>query len=308
MTEQEIIYTMALTRVPRVNTAAQHRLMEELGSASAVFDHRHHIRDFYPEASDKLSATLQEMEVQVARAEEELEFTRKHHIKCLCYHDTDYPSRLRECDDAPLLLYYKGNADLNRTHVINMVGTRHCTEYGKDICRRFVAELANLCPDVLVVSGLAYGIDIHSHRAALDNAVDTVGVLAHGLDQIYPRLHRDTAVQMTSQGGLLTEFMSRTNADKVNFVRRNRIVAGMSDAVVLVGRKRRRTDYGGHRHELPPRCVRLSGPRGRPLLTRLQPPDTGQQSRPASERAGFRGSYGMATSFIGKAKRQRHTR
>ena len=182
MTEQEIIYTMALTRVPRVNTAAQHRLMEELGSASAVFDHRHHIRDFYPEASDKLSATLQEMEVQVARAEEELEFTRKHHIKCLCYHDTDYPSRLRECDDAPLLLYYKGNADLNRTHVINMVGTRHCTEYGKDICRRFVAELANLCPDVLVVSGLAYGIDIHSHRAALDNAVDTVGVLAHGLD------------------------------------------------------------------------------------------------------------------------------
>ena len=117
MTEQEIIYTMALTRVPRVNTAAQHRLMEELGSASAVFDHRHHIRDFYPEASDKLSATLQEMEVQVARAEEELEFTRKHHIKCLCYHDTDYPSRLRECDDAPLLLYYKGNADLNRTAI-----------------------------------------------------------------------------------------------------------------------------------------------------------------------------------------------
>ena len=234
MTEQEIIYTMALTRVPRVNTAAQHRLMEEAGSASAVFDHRHHIRDFYPEASDKLSAALQEMEVQVARAEEELEFTRKHHIKCLCYHDTDYPSRLRECDDAPLLLYYKGNADLNRTHVINMVGTRHCTEYGKDICRRFVAELANLGPDVLVVSGLAYGIDIHSHRAALDNAVDTVGVLAHGLDQIYPRLHRDPAVQMTSQGGLLTEFMSRTNADKVNFVRRNRIVAGMADATIVV--------------------------------------------------------------------------
>ena len=104
----------------------------------------------------------------------------------------------------------------------------------------------------------------------MDNAVDTVGVLAHGLDQIYPRLHRDTAVQMTSQGGLLTEFMSRTNADKVNFVRRNRIVAGMADATIVVesAEKRRRTDYGGHRHELPPRCVRLSGPRGRPLLTR----------------------------------------
>ena len=234
MTEQEIIYTMALTRVPRVNTAAQHRLMEELGSASAVFDHRHHIRDFYPEASDKLSAALQEMEIQVARAEEELEFTRKHHIKCLCYHDTDYPSRLRECDDAPLLLYYKGNADLNRTHVVNMVGTRHCTEYGKDICRRFVAELANLCPDVLVVSGLAYGIDIHAHRAALANHLPTVAVLAHGLDRIYPYVHRKTAIDMLAQGGLLTEFLTGTNPDKHNFVSRNRIVAGMSDATIVV--------------------------------------------------------------------------
>ena len=120
-----------------------------------------------------------------------------------------------------------------------------------------------------MVSGLAYGIDIHSHRAALDNGLDTVGVLAHGLDQIYPRLHRDTAIQMTSQGGLLTEFMSRTNADKVNFVRRNRIVAGMADAPSWWNRpKGRRIDYGRHRHELPPRCVRLSRPRERPLLTR----------------------------------------
>ena len=234
MTELEIICTMALTRIPRVNVATQRRLVEELGSASAVFEHRHHIRDLYPEASDKLSALLEEMERQLPRAEEELEFARKNKIRCLCFHDTDYPSRLKECDDAPLILYYKGNADLNRTHIINMVGTRHCTEYGKDICRHFVAELARLCPDVLIVSGLAYGVDIHSHRAALENGLDTVGVLAHGLDQIYPRMHRDTAVQMVSQGGLLTEFMSRTNADKVNFVRRNRIVAGMTDATIVV--------------------------------------------------------------------------
>ncbi len=234
MTEQEIIYTMALTRVPHVNAAIQLRLMEELGSATAVYENRRRVRDFYPEASDRLSAALQEMEAQTNRAEEELEFARRHHIRCLCYHDADYPSRLRECDDAPLILYYKGNADLNRTHVIDMVGTRHCTEYGKDTCRRFVAELADLCPDVLVVSGLAYGIDIHSHRAALENRLDTVGVLAHGLDFIYPRMHRDTAVRMASQGGLLTEFMSRTNADKVNFVRRNRIVAGIADATIVV--------------------------------------------------------------------------
>lgn len=234
MTEQEILCTMALTRVPHVNTAMQRRLLDEAGSATAVFEYRRNIRDLYPEASDKLLAALANMEQQLPRAEEELQFAREHGIRCLCLHDTDFPSRLRECDDAPVLLYYKGNADLNRARVVSMVGTRHATEYGKDICRHFVAELKRLCPDTLVVSGLAYGIDIHSHRDALDNGMDTVGVLAHGLDQIYPRMHRDTAVLMTSHGGLLTEFMSRTNADKVNFVRRNRIVAGMADATLLV--------------------------------------------------------------------------
>lgn len=234
MTEQEIICTMALTRVPHLNIATQHALLNKLGSATAVFEHRRDIRDFHPEASDKLTEALAEMERQTARAKEELEFAAKNKIQCLCYHDTAYPSRMRECDDAPLILYYKGNADLNRRYVINMIGTRHCTEYGKDICRHFLAELKRLRPDTLIVSGLAYGIDIHSHREALLNGMDTVGVLAHGLDQIYPRMHRDTAVEMLSHGGLLTEFMSRTNADKVNFVRRNRIVAGMSDATVVV--------------------------------------------------------------------------
>lgn len=234
MTEQEIIYTMALTRVPHVNIATQHQLLKELGSASSVFEHRHHIREIIPDASEKLSEALQSMEKQIARAEEELEFVIHNHIRCLCYNDTDYPSRLRECDDAPIILYYKGNADLNRMHVINMVGTRRCTEYGKEICQHFLKDLKAICPDVLIVSGLAYGIDINSHRAALNNDLDTVGVLAHGLDQIYPRLHRDTAIQMLSHGGLLTEFMSRTNADKVNFIKRNRIVAGMADATIVV--------------------------------------------------------------------------
>lgn len=234
MTEQEIIYTMALTRVPHLNIATQHTLLRELGSAAAVFEHRKNIRDIFPEASDKLADALSEMEQQTARAEEELDFVTKNKIQCLCYHDCDYPSRMKECDDAPLILYYKGNVNLNRTYVINMVGTRHCTEYGKDICRHFLAGLKGLRPDVLVVSGLAYGIDINSHREALANGMDTVGVLAHGLDQIYPRIHRNTAVEMVSHGGLLTEFMSRTNADKINFIRRNRIVAGISDATIVV--------------------------------------------------------------------------
>jgi DNA processing protein len=148
--------------------------------------------------------------------------------------DDGYPRRLKECDDAPLMLFYKGTADLNATHIINIVGTRHSTPYGQDLIRRFVADLRTLCPDVLIVSGLAYGIDICAHRQALDNGLATIGVLAHGLDDLYPTAHRDTANRMVAQGGLLTEFMTRTNADKLNFVRRNRITAGISDACVLV--------------------------------------------------------------------------
>ena len=136
--------------------------------------------------------------------------------------------------DAPLVVYYKGTADLNQSRVINIVGTRKCTTYGQDLIRRFVSDLCELCPHVLVVSGLAYGVDICAHRRALEAGMETVAVLAHGLDTIYPNGHRSTAIEMLSQGGLLTEFMSRTNADKVNFVRRNRIVAGMSDACILV--------------------------------------------------------------------------
>jgi DNA processing protein len=148
--------------------------------------------------------------------------------------DDDYPQRLKECPDAPIVLFYKGEADLNQCHIINIVGTRHCTNYGQDIVRRFVRDLRQLCPDVLIVSGLAYGIDVCAHRQALDNGFETVGVLAHGLDQIYPPHHRSIAVEMLKQGGLLTEYMSQTQALPNNFRQRNRIVAGMSDATILV--------------------------------------------------------------------------
>ncbi|KAB4011234.1 DNA-processing protein DprA, partial [Bacteroides uniformis] len=148
--------------------------------------------------------------------------------------DEAYPSRLRECEDAPIVLFFKGNTDFNRLHVIDMVGTRRATDYGKQFCADFLRDLAVLCPDVLVVSGLAYGIDIHAHQAALANHLPTVAVLAHGLDRIYPYVHRKTAIDMLAQGGLLTEFLTGTNPDKHNFVSRNRIVAGMSDATIVV--------------------------------------------------------------------------
>lgn len=234
MTEQEMVYTMALTRTPRISLVAQHRLMQAAGSATAVYEHRHHIRELLPEATPRLAEAMPQMEQQLDRARRELDYAREKKVEVLCLNDMDYPARLRECNDAPIVLYYKGNARLNRSHMVGVVGTRHSTEYGKDICRHLAAELKRLCPDTVVVSGLAYGIDINAHRAALDNGLDTIGVLAHGLDRIYPRMHRDTAVAMLQQGGLLTEFMSGTNADKMNFVRRNRIVAGMTEAIVVV--------------------------------------------------------------------------
>ncbi|MBO7046929.1 MAG: DNA-processing protein DprA, partial [Prevotella sp.] len=152
----------------------------------------------------------------------------------LTLNDDDYPQRLRECPDAPIVLYYKGNADLNQAKIACIVGTRQMTTYGQDLIRRFVRDLRQQCPQVLIVSGLAYGVDIHAHREALANGFPTIGVLAHGLDQIYPYRHKETATQMLNHGGLLTEFMTQTNADKPNFVRRNRIVAGMSDACIVV--------------------------------------------------------------------------
>lgn len=167
-------------------------------------------------------------------AEAEFNFAQKNNLTCLPITHPDYPSRLRECPDAPIILFFKGRANLNAVRVINMVGTRNATEYGQRICKEFVGELKELCPDVLIMSGLAYGIDIHSHRAAVNNHLPTIGVLAHGLDRIYPSAHRRTAIEMIENGGVLTEFPSGTNPDRQNFVRRNRIVAGMSDATIVV--------------------------------------------------------------------------
>ncbi len=234
MSQQETLCLMALTRVPRLSLAAARSLVDALGSATAVYEHRHSLGDVCPQARKATLEALAAMDTHMPRAEQELEWATRNGIQCLGLGDDGYPLRLRECADAPIILYYKGQANLNASHVVSVVGTRHITEYGKDLCSSLLHDLHALCPDALVVSGLAYGVDIHAHRAALDEGSDTVAVLAHGLDQIYPRLHRDTAVRMLSRGGLLTEFMAGTNADKRNFVQRNRIVAGMSDVTVVV--------------------------------------------------------------------------
>ncbi len=230
----ETYYTIALTRMTGFNFQTALHLYQTLGGARSVYDHRNDVGDILPDSTPRLREAMRHWDDALKRADAEMDFIRRNGIRPLTLNDDDYPQRMRECPDAPIILYYKGNADLNQQYVLNIVGTRKCTSYGQDLIRRFVSDLRKLCPQVLIVSGLAYGIDVCAHSNALQQGYETVGVLAHGLDKIYPYAHRDIAAKMISRGGLLTEFMSQTNADKPNFVRRNRIVAGCSDATILV--------------------------------------------------------------------------
>ena len=207
--EQELFYVMALTRLTNFNYQQALELYKTVGSAQLLYEHRNEIGDIVKEASPTLMQALLNWDDAMKRADFELHYMQEHSIRGLVLGDDDYPQRLCECPDAPLVLYYKGNCDLNQTKIVSIVGTRQMTVYGQDLIRHFVSDLKR-------------------------NGYETVGVLAHGLDQIYPYRHHETAAEMVNHGGLLTEFMTQTNADKPNFVRRNRIVAGMADATVLV--------------------------------------------------------------------------
>lgn len=231
---KETVSAMILSRTGFFNIRLMKELYLRAGSFSAVTDHSSDIQAIVPDCPRQLANALKNIEAMRSRVDEELEFIEANGIQVLTLADNAYPQRLKECVDAPLVLFFKGNANLNAKRVINIIGTRHATVYADDCIRQFTEQLKTLCPEILIVSGLAYGVDIMAHRHSLENGIPTVGVVAHGLDNLYPPRHRETANRMIENGGLLTEYFTHTNADKVNFVRRNRIVAGMSDATVLV--------------------------------------------------------------------------
>ncbi len=230
----ETLYALALSRLPGIGTATALRLYRAAGSAAAVYEHRLEPEKLITGTTPRLRHALTAWDETLERAAAELRFARDRDIDVLTPAAAEWPQRLNHCPDAPLVLFWRGTADLNAPRVLTVVGTRRITEYGKQLCTALCHDLAELIPGTLIVSGLAYGVDIHTHRAALDAGLPTVAVLAHGLDRIYPPLHRTTAAAMTRLGGLLTEYTSGTNPDKGNFVRRNRIVAGMSDATIVV--------------------------------------------------------------------------
>lgn len=237
MYSDERLYQIALTLIEGVGDVNAKSLLAYCGSASEVFKQKKSVLLKIPGIGEYIAKSVIASRGIFAKAERELKFVEKHKISLLFFTNSDYPNRLKYCSDGPILLYYKGVANLNASKIVSVVGSPKPSEYGKAITESFITELSG--HDVLVISGLAYGVDICAHRSALNANLNTVGVLAHGLDRIYPQTHAATAKKMLSQGGLLTDFMSETNPDAVNFPKRNRIVAGLCDALVVVESKRK---------------------------------------------------------------------
>lgn len=228
---QELYYQVALTQISQIGDVIAKRLIDHFGSASAVFAAKRSLLELAPEIGTMRAAAIRQFD-GFARVEEELRFIERYQIQPVFYGTSAYPKRLYHCHDGPVLLYFKGSADLNAAKMVSVIGTRSPSAYGKKLCEQLVHELADT--GVTIVSGLAYGVDVIAHKAALEAGLPTIGVLAHGLDRLYPAAHKAVAQQMTTQGGLLTDYMSGTSPDKQHFPMRNRIVAGLSDATIVI--------------------------------------------------------------------------
>ena len=226
-----LLYQIALTKVNGVGPVVGRHILSHFGGAGSVFSASKRDLAGIQGLSSRVIEGLSNTDALKA-AEKELQFVEKHGIQILFWGNSNYPKRLAECADAPLLLYYRGKADLNAPRMVSIVGTRNATNYGKSICADFVKALSPY--NVTIISGLAYGIDSQAHRNALYHGMPTVGVLGHGLDRIYPASNREMAAKMLNCGGLLTEFPSGTKPDRQNFPMRNRIIAGLADVTVVV--------------------------------------------------------------------------
>jgi DNA processing protein len=226
-----LLHQIALTLIKNVGSVTAKYLLAHFGTPEAIFAaSEEQLMQVDRLGSFKASEILRTNALMLAAGQ--LKFLDQHQIKVLFYTEDSYPQRLKDCSDAPVLLYYKGNADLNHPRIVSIVGSRMASPYGQMLCQQLVALLQDY--DVLVVSGLAHGIDVTAHKQSLLHHIPTVGVLGHGLDRIYPAVHRRIADSMLENGGLLTEFPLNTTPEKANFPKRNRVIAGLADVVVVV--------------------------------------------------------------------------
>ncbi len=226
-----LLHRVALTFVKNIGPSLAKSMLSYLGDAEEIFNASTAKLLSVPGIGEKTIAQL-DFDDALKKAAIELEFVEKNNIGLIFYTDPGYPRRLKNCTDSPVLLYSKGNADFNNPYVVSIVGTRNATDYGKQLCHQLIEELQQY--NTLVVSGLAHGIDVAAHKECLKANLPTVGVLGHGLDRMYPSQNRTTADKMLENGGLLTEYPSGTVPDRENFPQRNRIVAGMADATIVI--------------------------------------------------------------------------
>jgi DNA processing protein len=226
-------YKIALSLIPGIGGILARNLLAYVGNVEGVFSESHKALVKIPGIGEVNAKRIKNSKVH-GKAEKEIEFIQKHKIDAYFYTDNNFPRRLRNCVDSPILIYSKGKINFDEQRVISIVGTRNATDYGKRVCEEMIQQFSERKYKILIVSGLAYGIDVQAHKSALKYNIPTVGVVAHGLDRLYPALHKETAKKMLANGGLVTDFTSGTKIDPPNFLRRNRIIAGLADATIIV--------------------------------------------------------------------------
>jgi DNA processing protein len=229
--KNEQLFQIALTLIPDIGSVNTRSLLSSFGEASAIFQAKKKELALVDGIGERKAKLIKDFS-DFASAEKELNYILKNNFQLFFQTDDQFPKRLLNCYDAPVLLYFNGNTNLNASKVISIVGTRNHSDYGRHVTEEFIASLAS--ENILILSGLAFGIDAIAHRAALKNKLPTIGVLAHGLDRIYPSMHRILSKEMLVNGGLLSEFRKGVLPDKHNFPKRNRIVAGMADATIVI--------------------------------------------------------------------------
>lgn len=231
MSDQDLFYLLALLKVEGVGDIMAKKLLAHCGNAEAVFKAKTNQIAAIDGVGSVLLNNLKDKSV-FEKANRELEFINANNINVSFFQDENYPERMKHCFDSPVLIFSAGNINLKNKKIISIVGTRQITSYGTEFCKKLIEDLAPLDP--VIVSGFAYGVDIVAHQLAMDYNLQTIGVLAHGLNQIYPKTHKKYVAAMEQNGGFITEFWSTANPDKENFVRRNRIVAGMTEATIVI--------------------------------------------------------------------------
>ncbi len=228
-------YQIALSLIPNIGAITAKKLIAYAGSAEQIFCQRKNLLQKIPGIGIFLAEQIINNRTEaLEKAEEELTFIEKYKINVCSYLNKSYPQRLKECEDGPIVFYYKGDTNWNKAKILSIVGTRNATSYGKETCEEIIKNLTQRGHNITFVSGLAYGVDICAHRAALNNQQETIAVLGHGLQTMYPSAHTNTAKQIIEKGALITEFSSNSKPDRNNFVRRNRIIAGLADATLVI--------------------------------------------------------------------------